>query len=108
MIAQDSHSLGLTGQEIEVVVLKEPAKGIAIGITLQLDAPRKLVRGNDQMIVLNAYSEPGSRKGQTPFDVGQGIGAGQNLARRISERGKEDMLFAEGPDAGLVQLHYND
>jgi len=48
MVAQDMHNLGLAWQQIEVVILEEPAKGITVDITLKLDAAYKLVGRDDQ------------------------------------------------------------
>jgi len=89
MVAQDIHNVGLAWQQIEVVVLEEPAKGITVGITLKLDAACKLVGRDDQSTPSNLHIQFSFREVQTTLNIGKGVRAGQDFARLLSECGEE-------------------
>lgn len=105
MPAKYAHRLNFTRQKIKIIIFEEPAKGISVGIAFQGDAPGEFVGGNPQHAVFDFDGDCGIGKSKAAFNVGQGIGAGDHGPRLVGQRGKQDMLAAEGANASLVQLH---
>jgi hypothetical protein len=108
MVAQDAHRFDFARQKIEVVILKEPAERVAIGVAFQNDTAREFVGGNYQRAIFNPDVEFGIGERKPAFDIGKGVGASEHAARLIAQSGKENMLTAEGANSGLVQLYDNN
>ena len=51
MIAKNAYNFGFAGEQVEVVVLKEPSEWIAIGISGQCHTTGKMIGPDNQGIV---------------------------------------------------------